>query len=273
VATVEKTMGTDTIYKEDLQYAISILGQYRNVGLKAATAGLIMGAKTSLNLPKGYIVAPKGLMIEMMDNIDRLNKGLALALGILFILLLLQTQSIPATLAILMDAPLEMMGALFFLYIRGMNWSPPVLWGIMLATVMVMATGIFLIDKTEQLIKEEKMDRRRAITTAGPIRLRPVLMTTLTTAAAFIPPMFAPPTGMDRFRPIATAIIGALVSSTLLSLVAVPVFYSIFDDIGEFLRRLFAGEAEAEAREVPRLQEAPTPALVGGDGSAGSGGA
>ena len=270
VATVEKGMGTDTIYKEDLQYAISILGQYRNVGLKAATAGLIMGAKTSLNLPKGYTVGPKGLMIEMMDNIDRLNKGLAVALGILFILLLLQTQSIPATLAILMDAPLEMMGALFFLYIRGMNWSPPVLWGIMLATVMVMATGIFLIDKTEQLIKEEKMDRRKAITTAGPIRLRPVLMTTLTTASAFIPPMFAPPTGMDRFRPIATAIIGALVSSTLLSLVAVPVFYSIFDDFAKFLRRLFAGEAEAEAREepVPRREAA---ALAGGDGSGGSG--
>lgn len=252
VATVERRLGTDTVYKEDMKYAMSILAQYREVGLKMATAGLIMGIKTSVNLPKGYTVQPKGMMLDMLDNIYRLYNGMYLAIFILFILLLLQTRSIQSTLAIMVEAPLEWMGAIYFLYIRGFHWSPPVMWGMMLATVMVMATGIFLIEKITQL-REAGLDRTRAILIAGPIRLRPVLMTAMTTAAAFIPPMFAPPTGMDRFRPIATVIVGALVSSTTLGLIVVPTFYTILDDIREFFVRIYTGKAVAEAPLVVML--------------------
>ncbi len=69
VATVEEKPGTDTVYKERLQYAMSILAQYREVGLKMATAGIVMGIKTTVPLPKGYTVEPKGVMLEMLDNI------------------------------------------------------------------------------------------------------------------------------------------------------------------------------------------------------------
>ena len=81
--------------------------------------------------------------------------------------------------------------------------------------------------------------RRQAIINGGTIRLIPVLMTAITFTAAFIPPMFAPPTGMDRFRPIATALIVAIISSTALRLIVVPVVYSVFDDANAFLRKVF----------------------------------
>lgn len=240
VAAIEKREGTDLVYKEDLQYAMSVLGQYRGIGLKMATAGVVMGVKTSVNLPKGYTVQPKGMMLEMLDNIYRLYGALALSLFFLFILLLLQTQSWVGTFAILMDAPLEVFGAIYFLYIRGFYWSPPVIWGLIIATAIVMATGIYLIDMVEEK-RREGVPRREAIMEGVSIRLIPVLMTTITTAMAFIPPMFAPPTGMDRFRPIATGMIGAMASSTALSLFVVPVFYTIFDDIAVFLRRAYGG--------------------------------
>ncbi|MFB3071541.1 MAG: efflux RND transporter permease subunit, partial [Nitrospirales bacterium] len=238
VATIELKNGTDLVYKEDLQYAMSVLGQYRGVGLRMATAGLVMGIKTSVTLPKGYTVQPKGLMLDMMDNLYRLYSALALAIFMLLFVLLLITQSWVCTMAILMDAPLQVFGAVFFLYWRGMYWSPPVVWGLTIATASVMATGIYLLDKIEQERAAGK-PRREAIINGGTIRLIPVLMTAITFTAAFIPPMFAPPTGMDRFRPIATALIGAIISSTALSLIVVPVVYSLLDDAKEFLRKVF----------------------------------
>ena len=250
VATVELKDGTDLVYKEDLQYAMSVLAQYRGVGLRMATAGVIMGIKTSVSLPKGYTVQPKGLMLDMMDNLYRLYSALALAIFILLFMLLLQTQSWVATMAIMVDAPLQVFGAIFFLYWRGMYWSPPVVWGLTIATAAVMATGIYLLDKIEQERAEGK-SRREAIISGGTIRLIPVLMTAITFVAAFIPPMFAPPTGMDRFRPIATGLIGAMISSTALSLIMVPVTYSLLDDAKEYLRNVFG--ARPGASGVPAM--------------------
>ncbi|MBI3491346.1 MAG: efflux RND transporter permease subunit, partial [Acidobacteria bacterium] len=264
VARVVPRQGVDLIYKENLQYALTVLAQYREVGLKMATAGLIMGSKTTIPLPKRYTVEPKGMMLDMLDNIYRIYDGAYLAIGILFILLLLQTRSMVGTLTIIADAPLEWMGAIYLLWLFGYNWSPPVIWGMLLATVMVMATGILLVEKTMQL-QEHGLDRRRAQLVASPIRLRPVLMTTLTTASAFIPPMFAPPTGMDRFRPISTGIVGALFSSAMLGLIAIPIIYSVLDDLRLFLERTFTGRAperEISGDEmVRRLPSLPTEVL------------
>jgi len=254
VATIERKDGTDLVYKEDLQYAMSVLAQYRGVGLRMATAGVIMGIKTSVTLPKGYTVQPKGLMLDMMDNLYRLYSALAFAIFLLLFMLLLQTQSWVATMAIMVDAPLQVFGAIFFLYWRGMYWSPPVVWGLTIATAAVMATGIYLLDKIEQERAEGK-SRREAIISGGAIRLIPVLMTSITFVAAFIPPMFAPPTGMDRFRPIATALIGAIISSTALSLIMVPVTYSLLDDAKEYLQKVFgARPGAARGSAIAKIQ-------------------
>ncbi|MBI3049064.1 MAG: efflux RND transporter permease subunit [Acidobacteria bacterium] len=258
VARVVPRDGLDLVYKENLQYAQTILAQYREVGLKMATAGAIMGIKTTVPLPKRYTVEPKGMMLDMLDNIYRMYEGAYLAIGILFVLLLLQTRSMVGTVTILADAPLEWMGAIYLLWFFGYNWSPPVIWGMLLATVMVMATGILLVEKTMQL-REAGLDRRRAQLIASPIRLRPVVMTLLTTSAAFIPPMFAPPTGMDRFRPISTGIIGALWNSAILGLIAIPVIYSVLDDVRVFLARTFtAREPERELSNEEMIRKLPT---------------
>ncbi len=257
VARITKRLGTDLVYKEDLKYALSVMGQYRGVGLKTATAGLVMGNRMSINLPKGYTVAPKGMMLDMLDNIQRLDKGRNVAFFLLFILLLLQTTSMVNTISIIAGTvPLMMLGAYSFLLMRGMNWSPPVMWGQTIAIAIVISVGIYLVDKIVQN-RQAGMSRREAIIDAGVTRLRPVLMTTLTTAMAFVPPMFAPPTGMDRFSPIATGLIGGLVAATIPSLLVVPVLYSLLDDIKEFLAGVY-GTRRQEVVEVSAGQLVPT---------------
>jgi len=117
-----------------------------------------------------------------------------------------------------------------------------------------------LLDKIEQERASGK-PRREAIIDGGAIRLIPVLMTAITFTAAFIPPMFAPPTGMDRFTPIATALIGAIISSTALSLIMVPVAYSMLDDAKEYLRKVYGAG--------PALSRVPV-AVAGGYGDNGN---
>ncbi|MFQ5876027.1 MAG: efflux RND transporter permease subunit, partial [Dehalococcoidia bacterium] len=233
----------DIVGKQGLRYAVSVVGQYRDLGLKQATMGVIMGSRMSLQLPKGYTVGPKGMMLEMVDNLDRLTRGLMLALFILFLVLMVQMGSISNAIVVMMAAPLELVGAFGLLYIRGLSYSPPVLWGLTIATVVVMATSIYLVDKIEHERKQGK-SRREAILIAGPIRLRPIFMTTGATAAAFLPPMVAPPAGMDRFMPIATGMVGAIATSTLLTLIVVPVIYDIFEDVKVFFRKLYSKETQ-----------------------------
>ena len=272
IARVVPKFGTDWVYKEDLRYALSVLGQYRDVGLKASTAGILMGAKTSIPLPRGYTVEPTGFMLTMLDNIYRLYDGLTVAVFFVFITLLLHSGSMVSTLAIMVSVPAMFTGTILFLYARDMFWSPPVLWGQTIAVAMVTSVGIYLVDKAVMNMEEEGMDVRTAFMEAGATRLRPVLMTTLTTMAAFIPPMFAPPTGMDRFRPISTGIIGALAASALLSLFIVPVMYSLLHQAREILRAVFAKPVPAEAVPAAGAAEEAlplgltVPEIRGGDG-------
>ncbi|MBI4562391.1 MAG: efflux RND transporter permease subunit, partial [Candidatus Rokubacteria bacterium] len=173
---------------------------------------------------------------------------------------------------IMVSVPAMFTGTILFLYARDMFWSPPVLWGQTIAVAMVTSVGIYLVDKAVMNMEEEGMDVRTAFMEAGATRLRPVLMTTLTTMAAFIPPMFAPPTGMDRYRQITTGIIGALTASALLSLFIVPVMYSLLHQSREILRAVFAKPVPAEAvPAVGAAEEALTlgsavPEIRGGDG-------
>lgn len=244
VARIREKRGTDWVYKEDLQYAMSVLAQYRGLGLKMATAGIIMGAKTSIDLPRGYTVQPTGMMLTMLDNIYRLYDALVVSVFFIFITLLFQTNSFVTTSAIMLSIPERFTGAILFLYFRGFFWSPPVLWGQLIATGMVTADAIYLLDKIVQL-REGGMERREACIQGCRFRFRAVLITTITTIVSFIPPMLAPPTGMDRFKPIVTGIVGAMVSSTLLTLISAPVSYTLLDDLREFLRKVYGAAPKA----------------------------
>jgi len=241
VATVRETLGYDRIYTYDTLYAASVLGYYQELGLKETTMSLMMPAKMQLSLPKGYAVGPAGLMGTMLQAFNELQMGLKIALIGVYLILVIQFSSFSVALVLMLAIPLQGVGGLGALYLRGMAWSPPVLWGMVLLAGVVISNSILVIDKVIQL-RQQGLEREDAVRTASMLRLRPVLMTAITTVIAIVPVALNPPPATEQFRNIATAISGGLLTSTVMTLIAIPVAYLLMDEIVVWVKRFFLEE-------------------------------
>jgi HAE1 family hydrophobic/amphiphilic exporter-1 len=138
-----------------------------------------------------------------------------------------------------------------------MAWSPPVLWGQVILAGIVLSNSILIIDKILHL-RAQGVRRHTAIVAASTLRMRPVLMTALAAGAAMFPIAIAPPPATEQFRNIATGISGGLITSTLMTLIVIPVAYSLMDDFVNLVKRVYLGGADevdaaatAETREEP----------------------
>jgi len=241
VARIRETVGYDRIHTYDTLYAASVLGYYKELGLKETTMSLMMPAKMQLDLPRGYAVGPAGLMGTMLQAFNELQVGLKIALLGLYLLLVIQFRSFAIGLVLMLAIPLEGVGSLGALYLRGMAWSPPVLWGMVILAGVVISNSILVVDKVLHL-RSLGMEREEAVRTASMLRLRPVLMTAITTVIAILPVAINPPPATEQFRNIATGISGGLITSTVMTLIAIPVAYLLMDDIVTWLRRFYLEE-------------------------------
>jgi HAE1 family hydrophobic/amphiphilic exporter-1 len=247
VARVEWATGADYVVRENQQYQYTVYAGYGSLGLKQTMQNIVMGGRMQLSpLPQGYIITPTGLMPEMLDALARLGTGLKVSLVIIFLYLLLQYRSLPMSVVMMTAIPLEALGAMVFLYGRHLKYSPTVLWGLTVLTGIVLSNAILLIDKAMKN-EEAGMKPREAILEAGPTRLQPILMTAFATMAAWIPFMFWPPTGADRFVPISTAMVGGLFGNIFMTLLIVPAVYITVHDALAFLRRVYLHGAPAPA--------------------------
>ncbi len=241
LARIRRTVGYDRIHTYDTLYAASVLGYYKELGLKETTMSLMMPAKMQLSLPRGYAVGPAGLMGTMLQAFNELQMGLKIALLGLYLLLVIQFRSFAIGLVLMLAIPLQGVGSLGALYLRGMAWSPPVLWGMVLLAGVVISNSILVVDQVIRL-RSLGMGREEAVRTASMLRLRPVLMTTITTVIAILPVAINPPPATEQFRNIATGISGGLITSTIMTLIAIPVAYLLMDDIVTWVRRFYLEE-------------------------------
>ncbi|MCZ6563007.1 MAG: efflux RND transporter permease subunit [Deltaproteobacteria bacterium] len=241
LARIRRTVGYDRIHTYDTLYAASVLGYYKELGLKETTMSLMMPAKMQLSLPRGYAVGPAGLMGTMLRAFNELQMGLKIALLGLYLLLVIQFRSFAIGLVLMLAIPLQGVGSLGALYLRGMAWSPPVLWGMVLLAGVVISNSILVVDQIIHL-RGLGMEREEAVRTASMLRLRPVLMTTITTVIAILPVAINPPPATEQFRNIATGISGGLITSTIMTLIAIPVAYLLMDDIVTWVRRFYLEE-------------------------------
>jgi HAE1 family hydrophobic/amphiphilic exporter-1 len=165
-------------------------------------------------------------------------------LGILFIFLILaaQFESFLDPLAIMFALPLAIIGAVLALFVTGSGLSVVGGIGIIMLLGLVTKNAILLVDFIKQQ-RSAGVDRKEAILQAGLIRLRPIIMTTLSMIFGMIPSALAMSTGSEMRQPMAFSIIGGLISSTLLTLVVVPIIYTILDD----LRVFFSKKKQPEA--------------------------
>ena len=164
---------------------------------------------------------------------------LAMVLGILAIYMVLaaQFESLIHPLTVMLAVPLAMVGALGGLLVCGMTLSIFSLIGIILLFGLVTKNSILLVDYANQL-RAEGMDKVEAMRTAAPIRMRPVLMTALSMIFGVLPAALGIGPGSETRAPMAVATAAGMFSSMLLTLVVIPVFYVVLDDLAEVLRRL-----------------------------------
>lgn len=253
VAKIREAVGYDRIHTFDTLYAASVLGYYKELGLKETTMSLLVPSKMQISLPKGFTIGPAGLMGTMLQAFNELGIGLKVALVAVYLLLVVQFRSFAIAIVLMLAIPLQGLGSIGALWLRDMAWSPPVLWGQVVLAGIVLSNSILIIDKILRL-RAQGMERHAAIVAASTLRLRPVLMTALAAGAAMFPIAVAPPPATEQFRNIATGISGGLITSTLMTLIVIPVAYSLMDDFLRIMKRLYFGRP-AEAAVLGQMQE------------------
>ena len=182
-------------------------------------------------LPPGYSFGFTGMADAMQESFQYLFSALFLAVIIVYMVLASQFESFIHPFTIMLSLPLSIVGALGALVLLGMTMSIQTMIGIIMLMGLVTKNAILLVDFTNTLRRRDKMERNAAILKAGPIRLRPILMTTFAMIFGMLPIALGRGAGSESRAPMAVAVIGGLSTSTLLTLVVVPVVYTLLDDL------------------------------------------
>jgi multidrug efflux pump len=179
-------------------------------------------------LPPGVRIVPGGQSVAFQESFRGLVFAFFLGLAVAYMVLASQFNSFLHPITVLTIVPLSLAGALGALYVGGYSLNIFSMIGLLLLAGIVKKNSIILVDYA-QVARERGADARAAMLTAGPTRLRPILMTSVATATAAVPAALALGAGSETRTPMATAVIGGIAVSTLLSLFVVPAFYVVAD--------------------------------------------
>src|SRR5262245_15069947 len=193
--------------------------------------------REEMGLPTSYRIVPLGNAQAMQETLDSLWWALVLGFIIAYMILGVQFNSFVHPFTVLLAVPFGVTGALATLWWCDDRLNFMSMIGMVLLAGLVKKNSIILVDYTNQL-RAEGMGLYEAVLTACPVRLRPILMTTLATIAGAIPLAMGIGAGSETRAPLARSIIGGCVLSTLVTLIIVPVFYVVFDRFGSWLGRI-----------------------------------
>ena len=204
---------------------------YGDLGAAAAEAGAIV-AQTPM--PEGTTAMVSGQSEEMQESFQSMQFALALAVFLVYLVMASQFESLIHPFVILFTIPLALVGAVLALFVTGTTLNIVALIGVIMLAGIVVNNAIVLVDLINQL-RGQGMERFDAIVEAGRARLRPILMTSLTTTLGLLPMALGFGEGSEVRTPMAITVIGGLLVSTLLTLVVIPVVYSLLDRKKNFL--------------------------------------
>jgi len=240
IVNLEQSKGPSLIEHVNGRRVVYVNGFYRKHGPASMdlSMAIAMRAGAELDFPPGYGLDSMGDMTDMMIEFGRLLRGLALSLVLIYLILVVQFGSFIQPLNMMLSIPLELAGVFGALLLAGQTFSTVSILGIIILSGIDVAGAILLIDLILTK-RKQKIPRDVAIREAGPIRLKPILMTVIITLVVIIRLAFFPDTGMDAYSPIATVILGGLSISTLLTLIVIPVMHSLVDDGTRLVARLW----------------------------------
>jgi HAE1 family hydrophobic/amphiphilic exporter-1 len=219
---------------------------YGDLGSAVAEAEALLA---DVRLPYGLSMRITGQSEEMESSFRSLMFALGLAIFLVYLVMASQFESLLHPFVILFSIPLAAVGVALALWLTDTRLSVIVFIGLIMLAGIVVNNAIVLLDLINQL-RERGLDRYRAIREAARLRLRPIMMTTLTTVLGLLPMALGLGEGAEMRTPMAVTVIGGLLTSTLLTLVVVPVMYSILD------RRKDAGSEAATQAEERAVVEA-----------------
>ncbi len=233
----EERPALQSVTRRDRERAISVFG---NVAPgKAQNEALAYVESLSKELPPGYRLVLGGSSVAFRESMSQLVFALILGIIVAYMVLASQFNSFLHPVTVLSILPLSIAGAAFALMITGKTLNIFSMIGLLLLLGLAKKNSIILVDYAVQK-QREGLTALEAMLTAGPVRLRPILMTSMATLAAAIPPALAFGPGAETRGPMAVAIIGGLVISTALSLLVVPAFFVVADRIKNKLSELIA---------------------------------
>jgi HAE1 family hydrophobic/amphiphilic exporter-1 len=240
VARVEERPGATVVERDNFRRVVSVLGYYRKGGPPSMdlSMDLLMAAHASIDFPPGYGAELRGDMTQMEDSFRRLLRGLYLAVIFMFLLLVAQFRSLIEPFNMIFSLSLVATGVMGGLLLAGQTFSTVSILAVVILTGMMMTVAVLMVDLVLRL-RADGLPRDEAILTAGPIRLRPILMTSLISIVVLIPVAFFPRTGIDAYAPLATVVIGGLTVGTVLALYVVPVVHTYTDDLTRLMGALF----------------------------------
>ena len=251
LATVEQTVGPNQINRRDLAREVAV-----NANVYGRSAGevstAVKAALDSMNIPPGYRYQFNGSTKNMAESFGYAVSALVLAVLFIYMILASQFKSFLQPLALMTSLPLTLIGVVLALLAFQSTLSMFSVIGVVMLMGLVTKNAILLVDFAIRM-REDRTDaqgrripgmaRSDALLEAAKVRLRPILMTTLAMIFGMVPLAFALTEGSEQRAPMGQAVIGGVITSSLLTLVVVPVTYCYLDDLAQWFKRRFSVKA------------------------------
>jgi HAE1 family hydrophobic/amphiphilic exporter-1 len=256
VAKITSSLGPARIDHLDRDRVVSVQANTQGRSLTEVMTD-IQARLRNVPIPTGYHLSFGGETADQQEVFGRILTSLGIAVMLMYLVLVIQFGSFLDPLAILLSLPLSLIGVMLALLVTGSTLNLMSLIGVILLMGIVAKNAILLIDFAKWS-EEAGMDRREALIEAGRVRLRPILMTTFALIAGMVPVALGLGEGADFRAPLGRAVIGGVITSTLLTLLVIPTVYEILSDWRDGLIARIQNRRESRLR--PGHAPAPAPA-------------
>ena len=251
VASIDHGFGQKTINRQNQNRVETVSCDVYGRDLNSVNEE-IMALVDQLPIPAGCEISSGGDIESMMEVFNDLFLAIAMALLLVYMVMACQFESLWNPLLIMASVPVMFIGVFVGLFLTGQRISMMSLLGILMLEGIVVNNAIVLIDYIHQL-REKGLCKREAVIEAGKTRMRPILVTTLTTVLAMIPMLVSQAEGAEMFRPMAATVIFGLTCSTIISLLVIPILYEKFENLPRKIRRVIMKNNPEEEHKAAML--------------------
>lgn len=228
IADVEDAQSLSSISRINQVRFVTVSGQIKDGYTTTAVSNQVKKIVDRMELPAGYSIEYNGENETVMEAMGQVMLMMILAIAFMYLIMVAQFQSLRSPFIIMFTLPLAFTGGFAALFLTGNDVSIIAMIGMVMLAGIIVNNGIVFVDSVNQL-REEGMELQSAIVTTGKNRLRPIIMTALTTILGLLPMAVGFGMGADMAQPMALVVIGGLTYGTLLTLFVVPCIYELFN--------------------------------------------